>query len=61
LENLLPPIPDVISPTTIAYPWAITRVEDRDAHLAALDRTSIDMDIKPFAQFVAEWPMEQKK
>ena len=36
------------------YPWTIIRVEDRDEYLAALDRASIDMDIKPFAQFVAE-------
>lgn len=45
------------------YPWTIIRVEDRDEYLAALDRASIDMDIKPFAQFVAErvkWSMEHK-
>ena len=36
------------------YPWTIIRVEDRDDYLAALDRASIDMDIKPFTQFVAE-------
>lgn len=46
------------------YPWTIIRVEDRDEYLAALDRASIDMDIKPFAQLVAErvqWSMEPKK
>jgi Fic family protein len=46
------------------YPWTIIRVEDRDVYLAALDRASIDLDIKPFAQFVAErvkWSMEQNK
>jgi hypothetical protein len=46
------------------YPWTIIRVDDRDEYLAALDRASIDMDIKPFAQFVAErvkWSMEPKK
>jgi len=46
------------------YPWTIIRAENRDAYLAALDRASIDMDIKPFAQFVAErvkWSMETKK
>lgn len=46
------------------YPWATIRVEDRDEYLAALDRASIDMDIKPFTQFVAErvkWSMEQEK
>jgi hypothetical protein len=36
------------------YPWTIIRVEDRDAYLAALEGASIDMDIMPFAQFVAE-------
>jgi len=44
------------------YPWTIIRAENRDAYLAALDRASIDMDIKPFAQFVAErvkWSMDQ--
>jgi Fic family protein len=46
------------------YPWTIIRVENRDVYLAALDRASIDMDIKPFAQFVAErvkWSMESKQ
>jgi fido (protein-threonine AMPylation protein) len=46
------------------YPWAIIRVEDRDAYLAALDRASIDMDIKPFSAFVAErarWSLEKGK
>jgi Fic/DOC family len=46
------------------HPWTIIRVEDRDVYLAALDRASIDMDITPFAQFVAERvkrPMESRK
>jgi Fic family protein len=46
------------------YPWTVIRVEDRDAYLAALDRASIDMDIKPFAGFVAQrvkWSLEQRK
>jgi Fic family protein len=46
------------------YPWTVIRVEDRDAYLAALDRASIDMDIKPFSAFVAErvqWSLEQPK
>jgi Fic family protein len=37
-----------------AYLWTIIRVEDRDEDFAALDRASIDADVKPFAQFVAE-------
>lgn len=43
------------------YPWTVIRVEDRDRYLAALDRASIDMDIVPFATFIAErvrWSME---
>lgn len=44
------------------YPWTVIRVEDRDAYLAALESASIDQDIAPFAQFVAErvqWSLEQ--
>jgi hypothetical protein len=36
------------------YPWTVVRVEDREAYLASLDRASIDMDIGPFAPFLAE-------
>ena len=36
------------------YPWTVIRVEDRTAYLSALDRASIDTDIGPFAQFIAE-------
>jgi fido (protein-threonine AMPylation protein) len=36
------------------YPWTVIRVEDRNAYLAALDRASIDMNIEPFAEFIAE-------
>lgn len=45
------------------YPWTVIRVEDRDAYLGALDRASIDMDINPFAKFVAErvlWSLERR-
>jgi fido (protein-threonine AMPylation protein) len=44
------------------YPWTVVRVEDRNAYLAALDRASIDMDIAPFAGFLAErvrWSMRR--
>jgi len=44
------------------YPWTVIRVEDRDAYLAALESASVDLDIGPFAQFVAErvqWSLEQ--
>ncbi|MDE0147602.1 MAG: Fic family protein [Rhodospirillaceae bacterium] len=36
------------------YPWTVIRVGDRDAYLAALESASIDQDIRPFAQFVAD-------
>jgi Fic family protein len=44
------------------YPWTVIRMEDRNAYLAALDSASIQMDISPFARFIAErvrWSMEQ--
>ena len=44
------------------YPWTVIRVEDRAAYLTALDRAGIDMDIGPFAAFIAErirWSMEK--
>lgn len=43
------------------YPWTVVRVEDRDAYLAVLDRASIDLNIEPFAAFIAErvrWSMK---
>src|SRR5438876_1378575 len=45
------------------YPWTVIRVEDRDAYLGALDRASIDMDIRPFSAFVAQrvrWSLERR-
>jgi hypothetical protein len=44
------------------YPWTVIRVEDRTPYLAALDRASIDMEIGPFAEFVAQrvqWSLRQ--
>jgi fido (protein-threonine AMPylation protein) len=44
------------------FPWTVVRVEDRNAYLGALDRASIDMDIAPFAAFLAErvrWSMQR--
>jgi fido (protein-threonine AMPylation protein) len=46
------------------YPWTVVRVEDRKAYLATLDSASIDMDIRPFAEFIAErvqWSIEQEE
>jgi fido (protein-threonine AMPylation protein) len=44
------------------YPWTVIRVEDRDEYLHALDRASIDLDIAPFANYVAgrvRWSMQK--
>lgn len=43
------------------YPWTVIRVEDRDSYLSALDRASLDLDIGPFAKFIAKrvrWSLE---
>jgi hypothetical protein len=44
------------------YPWTVIRVTDRNAYLAALDSASIDLDIRPFTEFVGQrvrWSLEQ--
>jgi len=44
------------------YPWTVIRMRDRKAYLAALDRASIEMDIKPFTTLIAQrarWVMEK--
>jgi fido (protein-threonine AMPylation protein) len=44
------------------YPWAVIRVEDRAAYLEALDKASIEMQIGPFAAFLAQrvrWSLRQ--
>lgn len=44
------------------YPWTVVRVEDRARYLRALDSASIDLDIEPFASFLAErveWSVKQ--
>ena len=44
------------------YPWTVVRVEDRARYLRALDCASIDLDIAPFAAFLAErvgWSVSQ--
>ncbi len=44
------------------YPWTVIRVEDRDVYMARLESASVDQDIGPFAQFVADrvaWSLEQ--
>jgi Fic family protein len=44
------------------YPWTVIRVENRDAYMKALESASVQMNIEPFATFIAErvkWSMEQ--
>ncbi len=44
------------------YPWTVVRVEDRKQYLTALDSASIDQQIGPFADFLAQriqWSVEQ--
>ncbi|MBZ9605842.1 Fic family protein [Phyllobacterium chamaecytisi] len=44
------------------YPWTVVRVEDRRAYLAGLEEASGNMNVKPFAAFLAEqvkWSFEQ--
>ncbi|MGA3310271.1 MAG: Fic family protein [Xanthobacteraceae bacterium] len=44
------------------YPWTVIRVEDRDAYMKALESASVQMNIEPFATFIAErvkWSIEQ--
>jgi hypothetical protein len=44
------------------YPWTVIRVEDRAAYMNALENASAQMNIAPFAAFIAErvkWSMKQ--
>ena len=44
------------------YPWTVIRVEDRKAYMQALDQASVDLNIGPFASFIAErvrWSLER--
>jgi fido (protein-threonine AMPylation protein) len=36
------------------YPWTVVRVDDRATYLHALDRASINLDLEPFTNFIAE-------
>lgn len=36
------------------YPWTVIRLEDRASYLRALDCASLEQDIQPFAQLIAE-------
>lgn len=39
---------------TGGFPWTVIRVEDRTTYLTALERASVDLDVEPFASFVAK-------
>jgi hypothetical protein len=44
------------------YPWTVVRVEDRTRYLACLETASVEMNVGPFAAFLAErvrWSAEQ--
>ena len=43
------------------YPWTVIPVEERKTYMAALERASVDHNIKPFAEFVAHLVKEGLK
>jgi fido (protein-threonine AMPylation protein) len=46
------------------YPWTVIRVEDRASYLAALEMASVQLDVRPFATFIAErvaWSTKEEK
>lgn len=36
------------------YPWTVVAVADRNAYMAALEKASVEEDIRPFAEFLAK-------
>jgi len=36
------------------YPWTVVPVDKRETYLQALESASVDQDIMPFAQFIAD-------
>ena len=36
------------------YPWTVIRVDDRERYLATLEAASVEVDIEPFAKFIAD-------
>ena len=36
------------------YPWTVIRMEHREKYLAALESASVDQDLGPFAEFLAQ-------
>lgn len=44
------------------FPWTVVRVEDRSTYLGSLEQASVLMNVKPFAEFIAErtsWSMSK--
>jgi Fic family protein len=44
------------------FPWTVIRVEDRAGYMKALESASVQMNVGPFATFIAErveWSMEK--
>lgn len=41
------------------YPWTVVKVQDRTRYMEALGQASLNGDIKPFAQFIAECVQKQ--
>jgi Fic family protein len=44
------------------YPWTVVRVDDRSQYLACLETASVEMNVRPFATFLAErvkWSADQ--
>jgi hypothetical protein len=37
-----------------SYPWTVIPVEERDAYMVALEEASVDQNIGPFTDFLAE-------
>lgn len=37
------------------YSWTVVPVEQRDAYMAALERASVDGDIRDLARFLGDW------
>lgn len=40
------------------YPWTVIPVEERERYMSALESSSVDRDIKPFAEFIG-WLVER--
>jgi Fic family protein len=36
------------------YPWTIIRMKNRAQYMSALEKASVDGDIKPFAEFIVQ-------